>query len=293
MTRFITSFAVLVVVGQSETIHCMSSAITAHKHGRHRLPVTKILSIWVLCFCDAQAVQGVPRAAHKTNSELAQALIGTWELLSHRIGFSKIFLTYNADGTSKAIRLTDDRGSPRRAENDGTWRVTHGYLIRKVTNTTHDHGSPFTARVQIESIENGTAKFRYEKCGTDEMRRIDHLPSLPPLVTSKKWVSQLARAEMKAATISSPQPVYPLAARKQHWAGAGDFVCHIRPDGTVASVDVSRSTGHQVLDQAAITALQHWRFQPGKMGATLNVPIVFEMNGSRVRSRAIAPEGVL
>jgi hypothetical protein len=37
--------------------------------------------------------------------------------------------------------------------------------------------------------------------------------------------------------------------------------------GTVASVDVLRSTGHQLLDQAAITALQHWRFQPGKMEA--------------------------
>jgi TonB family protein len=267
----------------------MSSAITAYKHGRRRVPVTKILSILVLCFF---APQAVPRATHKTDSELAQALIGTWEFLGHRIGFSKRFLTFNADGTSKAIRLTDDRGSPRRAENDGTWRVTHGYLIRKVANTTHDSGPPFTARVEIESIENGTAKFRYEKGGTDEIRRIGHLPSLPPLVTSKHWVSKLATAEIKAATVPSPQPVYPLAARKQHWTGAGDFMCHIRPDGTVASVDVLRSTGHQVLDQAAITALQHWRFQPGKTEA-INIPIDFRMNGSRVRSRAIAPEGVL
>jgi TonB family protein len=261
----------------------MSSAITAYKHGRRRLPVTKILSILVLCFLDAQAVQGVP-AENKTDSELAQALIGTWEFLGHRIGFSRRFITFNADGTSKAIRLTDDHGSPRRAENDGTWRVTHGYLIREITNTTHDSGSPCTARAQIESIENGTAKFR----DGDEIRKIGHLPSLPPLVTSKHWVS----AEVKAATVSSPQPVYPLAARKQHWTGAGDFVCHIRADGTVASVDVRRSTGHQVLDQAAITALQHWRFQPGTM-KSINVPINFRMNGRRARSRAIAPEGVL
>src|SRR5262249_47328194 len=188
---------------------------------------------------------------------------------------------------------TDDRGSPRRAENDGPWRVTHGYLIREITNTTHDSGSPFTARVQIESIENGTAKFRYEKGGTYEIRRIDHLPSLPPLVTSKEWVSKLATAQVKAATVSSPMPDYPLAARKQHWTGVGDFVCHVRPDGTVASVEVLRSTGHQVLDQAAITALQQWRFQPGKIENPINIPIGFRMNGSRARSRAIAPEGVL
>jgi TonB family protein len=251
------------------------------------------LSILVLCFFDAQAVQTVPRAAPKTDSELAQALIGTWEFLNHRMGFSKRFLIFNADGSSKAIRFTDDRGSPRRAENDGTWRVTDRYLIRKITDTTHDSGPPSTARVRIESIENGTAKFRDEKGGMDEIRRIDQLPSLPPLVTSKKWASKLATADIKAATVATPQPNYPLAARRQHWTGAGVFVCHIRPDGTVASVDVRRSTGHQVLDQAAITALQRWRFQPGKIESPINVPVDFHMNGSRVRSRAIAPEGVL
>ena len=160
--------------------------MTACKHGRRRLPVTKILSILVLCFFAPQVVQAVPGAAHKTDSELAQALIGTWEFFGHRIGFSKRFLIFNADGTSKAIRFTDDRGSPRRAENYGKWRVTHGYLIREITDTTHDRGSPFTARVQIESIENGTAKLR-TKNGGIEMRRIGQLPSLQPLVTSKNW----------------------------------------------------------------------------------------------------------
>src|SRR6476659_8897774 len=143
----------------------MSSATTPYKHGRRGQPVTQILSVLVCCFFAPQAIQAVPRAAHKTDSELAQALIGTWEFLGHRIGFSKRFITYNADGTSKVIRLTDERGSPRRAENYGTWRVTHGYLIRKITDTTHDSGSPFTARVQIESIANGTAKFRQDNGG--------------------------------------------------------------------------------------------------------------------------------
>lgn len=271
----------------------ISFALTASKHDRRRVPVTKILPIFLLCFFHAQAVQIDPRKAPKTDSQLTQALIGTWEYLNHRIGFSKRFLIYNADGTSKAIRFTDDRGAPRRAENNGTWRVTHGYLIRKITDTTHDSGSPFTAHVQIESIENGTAKFRRDNGRIDEMRRIDQLPSLPPLVTSKKWVSKLAAADIKAAKVATPQPDYPLAARKQHWTGVGDFACHIRADGTVASVDVIRSTGHQMLDQAAITALRHWRFQPGKVESPINVPVSFRMNGTRPRSRAIAPEGVL
>src|SRR5438874_1964334 len=112
----------------------MSSAITASKHDSRRLRIIKILSILVFCFFDAQALRAVPRTAHQRDSELTQALIGTWEILGQRIGFSKRFLIYNANGTSKAIRLTDDRGSPRRAENDGPWRVSHGYLIREITN---------------------------------------------------------------------------------------------------------------------------------------------------------------
>jgi hypothetical protein len=45
----------------------------------------------------------------------------------------------------------------------------------------------------------------------------------------------------------APRPEYPLAAQKRHWTGHGVFACKIRSDGTVASVDVLRSTGHQML----------------------------------------------
>jgi hypothetical protein len=171
--------------------------IPAHVCGKRRPLVATIMCILILCFLCPRAVHAVATATHKTDAELAQALIGTWELPRHRIGFSKRFITYNADGTSKAIRITNDRGSPRRAENEGTWRVNHGYLIRDITNTTHDAGPSFKIRVQIESIENGTAKIRDEKGGSDEMRRVSQLPSLPPLVTSKTWVPESLRQSLK------------------------------------------------------------------------------------------------
>jgi TonB family protein len=60
--------------------------------------------------------------------------------------------------------------------------------------------------------------------------------------------------QAKHYALYAPRPEYPRAARKRHWTGAGVFACYIRSDGTVASVDVLRSTGHQMLDQAAITA---------------------------------------
>jgi TonB family protein len=90
--------------------------------------------------------------------------------------------------------------------------------------------------------------------------------------------------QTKHRALYAPRPEYPLAARKQHWTGAGLFLCNLRADGTVGSVNVLQSTGHQMLDQAAITALRQWRFQPGDMKA-IKIPIDFWLNGSRVRHR--------
>ena len=88
----------------------------------------------------------------------------------------------------------------------------------------------------------------------------------------------------KRRVLYAPRPEYPLAARKNHWTGAGVFACNLRSDGTVASVDVLRSTGYQILDQAAIAAFRQWRFQPGDM-KLVKIPIDFWINGSRVRHR--------
>jgi periplasmic protein TonB len=99
--------------------------------------------------------------------------------------------------------------------------------------------------------------------------------------------------EAKHYALYAPRPEYPLAARKRHWTGAGLFACNIRSDGTVASVDILRSTGHQMLDQAAITAFRQWRFQPADKLKVVRIPMNFWMDGSGVRRRmsgAVIPD---
>jgi len=102
------------------------------------------------------------------------------------------------------------------------------------------------------------------------------------VVSGNSQAPNTARAKHYA--LYAPRPEYPLAARKQHLTGAGVFVCNLDADGTVGSVDVLRSTGHQMLDQAAIAAFRQWRFHPGDMKA-IKIPIFFGMNGSGVRHR--------
>jgi Gram-negative bacterial TonB protein C-terminal len=56
--------------------------------------------------------------------------------------------------------------------------------------------------------------------------------------------------------VYAPAPEYPITARRHHWTDAGIFVCKLRPHRTVSSVDVRKTTGHEILDQAAIAAVR-------------------------------------
>ena len=238
------------------------------------------LIVYVLCSTSIQAA--VAEAARKTDTELAETLVGTWEILPNRVGVSKRFITFNADGTSKATAITaNDRGHPPgRVENEGRWRVKQGYLIREITKLTpafHNVHAPLKVRVQIESIENGTVKLRAEKRGRDEMRRVAQLPSLPPLITSKMWaaVPELPAAEFKKVAISTPQPDYPIDARRNRIQGSGMFMLNLAKDGKVESIQMLESTGSKTLDDAAERALRQWRFKPGMAGLKVRVPINF------------------
>src|SRR6266487_1733607 len=82
--------------------------------------------------------------------------------------------------------------------------------------------------------------------------------------------------------IYAPPPEYPLGARQRHWTGKGIFLCYLRPDGTVSSVKILQSTGHDMLDQGGTSALGRWRFQPGEMKA-MKIPLTFTMSGVRHR----------
>jgi len=80
--------------------------------------------------------------------------------------------------------------------------------------------------------------------------------------------------------IYAPKPDYSLDARSQPLEGRGLFLLHVRPDGTVESVDVVRSTGHSELDQSGVAAFLKWRFRPGSL-KQVKIPLEFTMAGHR------------
>ncbi|MEW6074641.1 MAG: energy transducer TonB [Planctomycetota bacterium] len=66
--------------------------------------------------------------------------------------------------------------------------------------------------------------------------------------------------------LESPPPPYPPLAHRRGWEGT--VVCRIAvaPDGTALAVEIERSSGHRILDEAAREALLAWRFVPARRG---------------------------
>jgi TonB family protein len=87
--------------------------------------------------------------------------------------------------------------------------------------------------------------------------------------------------DAKAMVISAPMPDYPLLAREARYTGSGVFILNLqRSSGVVQSITIGRSTGHQILDWAAMAAFIRWRFKPNT-AKKVKIPVTFTMTGWR------------
>lgn len=94
-----------------------------------------------------------------------------------------------------------------------------------------------------------------------------------PAVTKTTQKTPTA-ADARAKLVFSQDPAPPARAREQHLQGAGVWLLHFKPDGTVEKVETKQSTGAPILDDAAISCYKRWKCQPGAL-QTLSVPFTF------------------
>jgi protein TonB len=83
-------------------------------------------------------------------------------------------------------------------------------------------------------------------------------------------------------------PDYPLAARRRGQEGVVTLRVHVAADGTCGAVEVEISCGHAALDEAAVTAVRKWKFDPAladgvAVASELLVPIRFVLKAETVR----------
>lgn len=75
-------------------------------------------------------------------------------------------------------------------------------------------------------------------------------------------------AASPAGYVSGSRPAYPRAAWQAGWEGAVVVRVLVGTDGSAKAVSVQGSSGHESLDEAAVQAVQQWRFRPAVRGKT-------------------------
>jgi len=71
-------------------------------------------------------------------------------------------------------------------------------------------------------------------------------------------------------------PQYPYKARARHEQGEGRFRLYIDKTGRITDVKAVQSTGHSLLDEAAIAAFKTWKATPG-LRRQADIPVTFYM----------------
>ncbi|UCD33257.1 MAG: energy transducer TonB [Desulfobacterales bacterium] len=80
----------------------------------------------------------------------------------------------------------------------------------------------------------------------------------------------------------NPRPRYPAMARKRGYTGHVVLEVLVGQDGSVTDLRLFSSSGHPILDNAAIASVRTWIFEPGMRGEKkvemwVRVPIRFEL----------------
>lgn len=88
--------------------------------------------------------------------------------------------------------------------------------------------------------------------------------------------------DYRAAYLSNPRPSYPMSARRMGWEGRVVLNVEVLATGYCGDANVFLSSGHEVLDNAALRTVKGWRFVPASHAGRpvtqwFKVPIQFSL----------------
>ena len=80
----------------------------------------------------------------------------------------------------------------------------------------------------------------------------------------------------------NPEPLYPLAARRRRQQGLVLLTVKVTSLGRAAAVTLKQSSGFTLLDEAALSAVRDWEFEPARIGplavqSEIEVPVRFQL----------------
>lgn len=107
-------------------------------------------------------------------------------------------------------------------------------------------------------------------------------PDTAPAPAAKGGEEPLVESRYNVASLDNPKPPYPFAARRNGMEGSVVLRAHVLEDGHCAEVKLTKSSGHDLLDNSALQTVKRWRFVPASRGGTavaswVEIPIRFRL----------------
>lgn len=150
--------------------------------------------------------------------------------------------------------------------------------------TRPDHSAAISATDPLESVLHQLPPPIVARSAAPPL----HVPR--PAAAQQVPVQQAAAAAPVAGTAARPvtgmesdlPPTYPETARRRGQQGRVVVRVNVSADGRPLSVSIEQGSGYASLDEAAVNAVEHWRFVPAtrdgaSVPATAEVPIRFKL----------------
>lgn len=108
----------------------------------------------------------------------------------------------------------------------------------------------------------------------------------PPVAAAPAPPSMISASDLDSRMIAGGPPSYPLESRRKREQGVVELLLIVGIDGRVETISVSRSSGFERLDKAALGAVRKWRWSPTlrdgvatKVRGTVEIPFVLQNAG--------------
>ena len=127
-----------------------------------------------------------------------------------------------------------------------------------------------------------------ERPAADSPYKGDGSSSIPGKDKTTFYSAGGAIAEAKPGYLKNPAPPYPWEARQKGWQGVVVLKVFIDKAGHPTRIEKEKSSGFDVLDEAALKTVGSWRFHPAQIGtlpveSSVRVPIRFELENLKRR----------
>lgn len=155
--------------------------------------------------------------------------------------------------------------------------------VREEEPVVADGVRPDIKRVKVSSTTMMVEESAEVKEEPKELVSLQTEVNLQPAAEEKKNDMPSAKAAFTQAGYAyNPRPHYPEEARREGWEGEVLLRVLVGPEGRPESVELSRSSGFESLDQAALHSVKSWRFHPARYGdqrveSWVKIPIVFRL----------------